>query len=356
MPAYPRSTRFVGFIGPEYLYDGQLRGRGWKTILREIDRVSMGLRRVYTNHTRADQNSLENLRFCSPPRAAGDYFIGVFRWNLMTRCCRINQELVSRCAEFAPNLRRPLPNLNGGWSRWGCGTRKKCVDGKGRDATMFVKLKVIHDAWKDKKLVKMNCRRNVRSVLKKLAAAISRLMLCCCRRFGVTCPRRYSMMSHSLCEEVGRLDAAQGMIICGRCRTPQNRGNALGRHQQFAQRKTSNTFDASEQNMNWSSSALKATGEFLRKSFALAVLKWRGHSLDDLRRMSKRRPFKTLASLEYRARGTSRCSYCRSQVKLGADGGRRIIPARAGQRDYFERILLCAAIRCNDFSGHGLGN
>ncbi|MGI8552533.1 MAG: ethanolamine ammonia-lyase subunit EutB [Dehalococcoidia bacterium] len=68
----------VGFIGPEYLYDGkQITRAGLEDhFMGKLTGLPMGVDACYTNHARADQNDLENLAVLLT--AAGcSYLIGV---------------------------------------------------------------------------------------------------------------------------------------------------------------------------------------------------------------------------------------------------------------------------------------
>lgn len=68
----------VGFIGPEYLYDArQITRAGLEDhFCAKLTGISIGCDACYTNHARADQNSLENLSILLA--AAGcNYFMGV---------------------------------------------------------------------------------------------------------------------------------------------------------------------------------------------------------------------------------------------------------------------------------------
>ncbi len=68
----------VGFIGPEYLYDGRqmIRAGLEDHFMGKLSGVPMGCDCCYTNHMAADQNDLENLSLLLA--AAGcNYFIGV---------------------------------------------------------------------------------------------------------------------------------------------------------------------------------------------------------------------------------------------------------------------------------------
>jgi len=52
----------VGFIGPEYLYDGkQIARAASKTFLWQAARPSMGCDVCYTNHAEADQDDMDTL-------------------------------------------------------------------------------------------------------------------------------------------------------------------------------------------------------------------------------------------------------------------------------------------------------
>ncbi|ELZ06390.1 ethanolamine ammonia lyase large subunit [Natrialba chahannaoensis JCM 10990] len=68
----------VGFIGPEYLYDGQqvIRAGLEDVFMGQLHGLSMGIDACYTNHIQADQNDIENLAVLLA--AAGtNYFITV---------------------------------------------------------------------------------------------------------------------------------------------------------------------------------------------------------------------------------------------------------------------------------------
>ncbi|MFC6716312.1 ethanolamine ammonia-lyase subunit EutB [Natrialbaceae archaeon GCM10025810] len=68
----------VGFIGPEYLYDGQqvIRAGLEDVFMGQLHGISMGIDACYTNHIRADQNDIETLAVLLA--AAGtNYFITV---------------------------------------------------------------------------------------------------------------------------------------------------------------------------------------------------------------------------------------------------------------------------------------
>lgn len=68
----------VGFIGPEYLYDGRqvIRAGLEDVFMGKLHGISMGIDACYTNHMQADQNDVENLAVLLA--AAGtNYFITV---------------------------------------------------------------------------------------------------------------------------------------------------------------------------------------------------------------------------------------------------------------------------------------
>lgn len=68
----------VGFIGPEYLYDGRQVSRAGLEdhFMGKLTGVSMGCDACYTNHMKADQNSIEDLSVLLT--AAGcNYFMGI---------------------------------------------------------------------------------------------------------------------------------------------------------------------------------------------------------------------------------------------------------------------------------------
>jgi ethanolamine ammonia-lyase large subunit len=68
----------VGFIGPEYLYDGRqiIRAGLEDHFMGKLTGLPMGVDVCYTNHMKADQNDLENLAVIL---AAGEctYFMGI---------------------------------------------------------------------------------------------------------------------------------------------------------------------------------------------------------------------------------------------------------------------------------------
>lgn len=68
----------VGFIGPEYLYDGKqvIRAGLEDHFMGKLSGLPMGVDVCYTNHMRADQNDIENLAMLLD-RANCTYFIGV---------------------------------------------------------------------------------------------------------------------------------------------------------------------------------------------------------------------------------------------------------------------------------------
>ncbi|QSG03706.1 ethanolamine ammonia-lyase subunit EutB [Natranaeroarchaeum sulfidigenes] len=68
----------VGFIGPEYLYDGQQVTRAGleDVFMGKLHGISMGIDACYTNHIQADQNDIENLAVLLAAGGA-NYFITV---------------------------------------------------------------------------------------------------------------------------------------------------------------------------------------------------------------------------------------------------------------------------------------
>ena len=68
----------VGFIGPEYLYDGrQVNRAGLEDhFMGKLSGIPMGCDACYTNHMKADQNTIEDLSVLLT--AAGcNYFMGI---------------------------------------------------------------------------------------------------------------------------------------------------------------------------------------------------------------------------------------------------------------------------------------
>ena len=68
----------VGFIGPEYLYDGRqvIRAGLEDVFMGQLTGISMGIDACYTNHIQADQNDIENLAVLLTA-AGSNYFISV---------------------------------------------------------------------------------------------------------------------------------------------------------------------------------------------------------------------------------------------------------------------------------------
>ncbi len=68
----------VGFIGPEYLYDGRQVSRAGLEdhFMGKLTGVSMGCDACYTNHMKADQNSIEDLSVLLTT-AGCNYFMGI---------------------------------------------------------------------------------------------------------------------------------------------------------------------------------------------------------------------------------------------------------------------------------------
>lgn len=68
----------VGFIGPEYLYDGkQVTRAGLEDVfMGKLHGLPMGIDACYTNHTKADQNDIENLAVLLTA-AGANFFINV---------------------------------------------------------------------------------------------------------------------------------------------------------------------------------------------------------------------------------------------------------------------------------------
>jgi ethanolamine ammonia-lyase large subunit len=68
----------VGFIGPEYLYDGAqvIRAGLEDHFMGKLTGLSMGVDVCYTNHMKADQNDLENLAILLA-QANCNYFMGI---------------------------------------------------------------------------------------------------------------------------------------------------------------------------------------------------------------------------------------------------------------------------------------
>lgn len=68
----------VGFIGPEYLYDGKqvIRAGLEDHFMGKLTGLSMGVDTCYTNHMKADQNDLENLAALLS-MANCNYFMGI---------------------------------------------------------------------------------------------------------------------------------------------------------------------------------------------------------------------------------------------------------------------------------------
>ncbi len=130
----------VGFIGPEYLYDArQITRAGLEDhFCAKLTGISMGCDACYTNHARADQNSLENLSILLA--AAGcNFFMGVPMGD--------DPMLAYQSNSFhdAPSLRqilklRPLPEFENWLVELGLWDAEKLLlTDKAGDATMFVR-------------------------------------------------------------------------------------------------------------------------------------------------------------------------------------------------------------------------
>ena len=68
----------VGFIGPEYLYDGRqvIRAGLEDVFMGQLHGIPMGIDACYTNHIQADQNDIENLAVLLAA-AGANFFITV---------------------------------------------------------------------------------------------------------------------------------------------------------------------------------------------------------------------------------------------------------------------------------------
>lgn len=130
----------VGFIGPEYLYDArQITRAGLEDhFCAKLTGISMGCDACYTNHARADQNSLENLSILLA--AAGcNYFMGVPMGDDPMLSYQSNS------FHDAPSLRqilklRPLPEFENWLVEMGLWDKEKLLlTDKAGDATMFVR-------------------------------------------------------------------------------------------------------------------------------------------------------------------------------------------------------------------------
>jgi ethanolamine ammonia-lyase large subunit len=71
----------VGFIGPEYLYDGkQITRAGLEDhFMGKLSGLSMGCDACYTNHAECDQNDIENLEMLLAS-AGVNYLMGIPGW------------------------------------------------------------------------------------------------------------------------------------------------------------------------------------------------------------------------------------------------------------------------------------
>jgi ethanolamine ammonia-lyase large subunit len=130
----------VGFIGPEYLYDArQITRAGLEDhFCAKLTGISMGCDACYTNHARADQNSIENLSILLA--AAGcNYFMGL----PMGDDSMLSYQ--SNSFHDASSLRqilklRPLPEFEQWLVEMGLWDKDKLMlTDKAGDATMFVK-------------------------------------------------------------------------------------------------------------------------------------------------------------------------------------------------------------------------
>lgn len=130
----------VGFIGPEYLYDArQITRAGLEDhFCAKLTGISMGCDACYTNHARADQNSLENLSILLA--AAGcNYFMGVPMGDDPMLSYQSNS------FHDAPTLRqilklRPLPEFEQWLVEMGLWDAEKLLlSDKAGDPTIFVR-------------------------------------------------------------------------------------------------------------------------------------------------------------------------------------------------------------------------
>lgn len=130
----------VGFIGPEYLYDArQITRAGLEDhFCAKLTGISMGCDACYTNHARADQNSIENLAILLT--AAGcNYFMGLPMGD--------DPMLSYQSTSFhdAPSLRQlfklhPLPEFENWLVELGLWDRDKCLlTEKAGDPSFFVR-------------------------------------------------------------------------------------------------------------------------------------------------------------------------------------------------------------------------
>ncbi|MCC7162562.1 MAG: ethanolamine ammonia-lyase subunit EutB [Anaerolineae bacterium] len=130
----------VGFIGPEYLYDArQITRAGLEDhFCAKLTGISMGCDACYTNHARADQNSLENLSILLA--AAGcNYFMGLPMGDDPMLSYQSNS------FHDAPSLRqilrlRPLPEFEAWLVELGLWDKDKLqLTDRAGDATLFVR-------------------------------------------------------------------------------------------------------------------------------------------------------------------------------------------------------------------------
>lgn len=129
----------VGFIGPEYLYDArQITRAGLEDhFCGKLSGISMGCDACYTNHARADQNSLENLSILLA--AAGcNYFMGVPMGD--DRMLSYQSNSFHDAASLRQLLKlRPLPEFEEWLVQMGLWDRDKLqLTGRAGDPTIFV--------------------------------------------------------------------------------------------------------------------------------------------------------------------------------------------------------------------------
>ena len=92
----------VGFIGPEYLYDGRQVSRAGLEdhFMGKLTGVSMGCDACYTNHMKADQNSIEDLSVLLTT-AGCNYFMGIPHGDDVCLTIKqqgsMKQQLLERC-------------------------------------------------------------------------------------------------------------------------------------------------------------------------------------------------------------------------------------------------------------------
>ena len=127
----------VGFIGPEYLYDGkQVTRAGLEDhFMGKLSGIPMGCDCCYTNHMAADQNDLENLSLLLALSGC-NYFIGIPGGDDVMLNYQTNAFHDATAVRESVGL-RPIPEFEAWLERFGIMENGKLTDAAG-DLTLFL--------------------------------------------------------------------------------------------------------------------------------------------------------------------------------------------------------------------------